>query len=197
MVRSSDLTGKEAVALYDATAFNLWKNGQIFNVHITILWSTLKIENPQQATRLLGQFLNRCSKWARVGTAGTDRLRRRARTGHGFVFRWVYVCEYNSPNNFHSHVLAYVPREVLPEFKAWTRSILRRLAKHYGNETTVKIIASQERDESGAVQRCFMWYRYCQRRKDFAAAGRSKSAAGTQARRPPISGAFLLAAFHS
>ena len=33
----------------------------------------------------------------------------------------------------------------------------------------------------------------CQRRRDFAAAGRSKSAARTQARRPPISGAFLLA----
>jgi hypothetical protein len=37
----------------------------------------------------------------------------------------------------------------------------------------------------------------CQRRRDFAAAGRSKSAARTQARRPPISGAFLLVAFHS
>ena len=32
----------------------------------------------------------------------------------------------------------------------------------------------------------------CQRRRDIAAAGRSKSAARTQARRPPISGAFLL-----
>ena len=36
-----------------------------------------------------------------------------------------------------------------------------------------------------------------QRRRDFAAASRSKSAARTQARRPPISGAFLLVAFHS
>ena len=37
----------------------------------------------------------------------------------------------------------------------------------------------------------------CQRRRDFAAAGRSKSAARTQARRPPISRALLLAVFHS
>jgi hypothetical protein len=37
----------------------------------------------------------------------------------------------------------------------------------------------------------------CQRRSDFAAAGRSKSAARTRARRPPISRAFLLAVFHS
>lgn len=36
----------------------------------------------------------------------------------------------------------------------------------------------------------------CQRRSDFAAGGRSKSAALTQARRPR-SGAFLLVAFHS
>jgi hypothetical protein len=32
----------------------------------------------------------------------------------------------------------------------------------------------------------------CQRRRDFAAAGRRESASRTQARRPPISGAFLL-----
>jgi hypothetical protein len=37
----------------------------------------------------------------------------------------------------------------------------------------------------------------CQRRRDYAAVGRSKSAARTQARRPPISGAFWLFAFHS
>jgi hypothetical protein len=37
----------------------------------------------------------------------------------------------------------------------------------------------------------------CKRRRDFAAAGRSKSAARTQARRSPPSGAFLLVAFHS
>ncbi len=37
----------------------------------------------------------------------------------------------------------------------------------------------------------------CQRRREFAAAGRSKSTARTQARRPPLSGAFLLVAFHS
>ena len=36
---------------------------------------------------------------------------------------------------------------------------------------------------------------YCQRRKDFAAAGRSKSAARTQARRPPISGPSCLSRF--
>jgi hypothetical protein len=37
----------------------------------------------------------------------------------------------------------------------------------------------------------------CQRRRDFAAAGRSKSTARTQSRRPPTAGAFLLVAFHS
>ena len=34
----------------------------------------------------------------------------------------------------------------------------------------------------------------CQRRRVIAAVGRRKSAAGTQAKRPPISGAFLLVA---
>ena len=35
----------------------------------------------------------------------------------------------------------------------------------------------------------------CQRRRVIAAVGRSESAAGMQAKRPPISGAFLLVAF--
>jgi len=52
----------------------------------------------------------------------------------------------------------------------------------------------------GVTVREFFWTQGqydCQRRRDFAAAGRSKSAAQRQARRPPISGAFLLVAFHS
>src|SRR5450631_577542 len=53
-----------------------------------------------------------------------------------------------------------------------------------------------ERFSSSVIWRFFNRHG-CQRRRDFAAAGRSKSAARAQARRPPISGAFLLVSFHS
>jgi hypothetical protein len=48
-----------------------------------------------------------------------------------------------------------------------------------------------------SIRRALVPHAACQRRRDFAAAGRSKSAALMQASRPPISGACLLAAFHS
>jgi hypothetical protein len=160
--RSSDLTGVEVVRLYHAASFSMWRDGPagIFNTHITILWNTLGIHDHQLATKLLGRYLNRAVKWAAVGSPETPRRRRRARTGDGFTFRYIFVNENGAARQFHSHILCSVPRPLVPVFAAWTRSILRRLAKHYGDEHTVKVIASQERDERGAVTRCWSWVQY-------------------------------------
>jgi hypothetical protein len=88
------------------------------------LWSTLGIKDHIQATKLLGEYLNRAQKWARVGLpeARPSRQRRRARTCEGFIFRYVYV--------------------------------------------PVKVVASQERDERGAVDRCWCWFRYLTKQLD-------------------------------
>jgi hypothetical protein len=99
-------------------------------------------------------------KWARVGTAGIPRQRRRARTGEGFSFPYIYTCECSGQAGFHSHILCQIPQATLAAFRAWSRSILRRLTGHYGNEFTLKIVPSLERTEPGAVQRQWLWYKY-------------------------------------
>jgi hypothetical protein len=97
VLRSSDLSGEEAVRLYSAISFAMWMFGPsaIMNTHVTILWQTLQIFDHQHAMRLQGKFLNRARKWSAVGLPGThpDRKRRHARTGEGFPFRYVYACE--------------------------------------------------------------------------------------------------------
>ena len=160
LCRSSDLSGLEVVRLYNAVAYLNWSRGVILNCHIVIVWNTLGIDNHQEATRLLGKYLNACQKWARVGTPGTPRQRRRARTGEGFPFQYIFTCECSSQAGFHSHILCRIPKATLAAFQAWSRSILRRLTGHYGNECTLKIVASQERNESSAVQRQWLWFRY-------------------------------------
>ena len=54
----------------------------------------------------------------------------------------------------------------LPALAAWTRSILPQLAGQQGTEQTVKVVASQERDERGAVDRCWCWFRYLTKQLD-------------------------------
>ena len=88
VLRPSDLTGYEVVKLYNAISFAMWQFGPsaIPNCHIVILWATLGVTDHEHAARLLGEYLNRCQKWAVVGLPETPRRRRRARTGEGFVF---------------------------------------------------------------------------------------------------------------
>ena len=166
----SDLSGREVVKLFKNISFSMWRFGPvgIMNTHITILWSTLGIKDHNRATKLLGEYLNRAQRWARVGLpeARPSRQRRRARTCEGFIFRYVYVHECGGAHGFHSHILAHVPKEAVPAFAAWTRSILPQLARHQGTEQTVKVVASQERDERGAVDRCWCWFRYLTKQLD-------------------------------
>jgi len=102
----------------------------------------------------------------RLAEARPSRQRRRARTCEGFIFRYVYVHECGGANGFHSHILAHVPKEAVPDFAAWTRSTLPQLARHQGTKQTVKVVASQERDERGAVDRCWCWFRYLTKQLD-------------------------------
>jgi hypothetical protein len=160
--RSSDLTGLEVVRLYEAVSFSMWRDGPagVFNAHLIIIWSSLGVYDQQLATKFLGLLLNRAAKWAAVGSPDRPRRRRRARTGAGFRLKYVFVHENGPQHGFHSHCLLTIPREVVPVFAAWTRSMLRRLANHHGTEKTVRVIPSRERDERGAVTRCWSWVKY-------------------------------------
>jgi hypothetical protein len=113
-VRSSDLTGAEAVRLFEALSFGLWQFGSaaLMNCHIVVLWRTFDLEDQRRCGDLLGLYLNRASKWAAVGAFAVragPRRRRGARTGESFRFRWVFVNECGGEQGFHSHVLCTVP----------------------------------------------------------------------------------------
>ena len=138
----------------------LWQFGEVMTVHIIILWRTLEVTDHTQARHLLGQYLNRCQKWGRVGfTAPLDRRRRlqrslrQSRHGDGFVFRYVFTNECGGDKGFHSHVLANVPQRLGPDFEAWSRRTLAKLAKHPGTAETVKVVVSPAKNEHDAVER--------------------------------------------
>ena len=117
--KSSDLTATHAVRLYNAIAFAMWQHGAIMNTHVVILWETLRVYDHKRATTLLSEYLNQAKKWARVGTVGAPRQRRRGRTGEGFEFRYVYVHECGGAAGFHSHILCTVPQPTAKAFAAW------------------------------------------------------------------------------
>jgi hypothetical protein len=164
--KSSDLTGEQVVRLYDAIAFAMWQHGAIMNTHVVILWETLWVHDHKRATTLLSEYLNQAKKWARVGTVGAPRQRRRGRTGEGFEFRYVYVHECGGAAGFHSHILCTVPQPTAKAFAAWSRKTLARLARHHGDGRTVRVVASNARDEGAAVARGWNWFRYISKQLD-------------------------------
>jgi hypothetical protein len=88
----------------------------------------------------------------RVGTLGEPRQRRRERTSQGFTFRFVYVHENATQRGFHTHILCTVPWSLAKDFSAWSMRTLARLARHHGDERTVRVVARYARDEGVAVQ---------------------------------------------
>jgi hypothetical protein len=103
LLRSSALTDAEVVRLYNSLSFAQWQFGPsgIMNIHVTVAWRTLGVENHQRAVHLLTLLLNEGQKWARKGRPGAPPRRRRARTGAGFVLRYVWACEHSPDPRFY------------------------------------------------------------------------------------------------
>ena len=158
---------EKVARLWNALSFHMWQYGEVMSVHMVIVWQTLGVTDHTQARHLLGQYLNRCRKWGRVGsTAPLDRRRRRQRSlrqsryGDGFIFRYIFTNECSGDKGFHSHVLANVPQRLGPDFEAWSRQTLEKLARHPGTETTVMVRVSPAKNEHDAVERQWHWFRY-------------------------------------
>jgi hypothetical protein len=58
-----------------------------------------------------------------------------------------------------------VPRHAAKAFAAWSRKTLARLARHHGDGRTVRVVASNARDEA-AVKRGWSWFRYLSKQLD-------------------------------
>jgi hypothetical protein len=164
--RSSDLTGDEAMRVYDAMSFAMSEHGAVMNTHVVILWETLRVYDHRRATKIMSDYLSQARKWARVGTAGEPRRRRRQRTGEGFAFRYVYVHECGVGRGFHSHILCTVPYTMKKAFEDWTWSILRKLARSRGDGTTVVVRQRTQLQGKSAIVRAWGWYRYITKQLD-------------------------------
>ena len=164
--KSSDLTAKHVVRLYNAIAFAMWQHVAIMNTHVVILWETLGVYDHNRATTLLSEYLNQAKKWAGVGMVGKPRQRRRERTSEGFTFRFVYVHENATQRGFHTHILCTVPWSMAKAFAAWSMRTLARLARHNGDKRTVRVVARYARDEAAAVARCWNSFRYITKQLD-------------------------------
>ncbi len=163
----SDLNYRKVVRLCDAVSFHMWEYGEVMSAHIIIVWRGLEVTNHAKARHLLGQYLNRCQKWGRVGLTAPLDLRRRlqwslrqSRYGDGFNFRYVFTNECSGTRGFHSHVLASVPDRLQPIFEAWSRQTLAKLAQHPGTSETVMVVPSNAKNEHDAVERQWHCVRY-------------------------------------
>jgi hypothetical protein len=163
----SDLNYRQVVRLWKAVSFHMWQYGEVMSAHIIIVWRGLEVTNHAKARNLLGQYLNRCQKWARVGfLAPLDRRKQRqrplrqSRHGDGFVFRYIFTNECSGNRGFHSHILASVPLWLVPNFEAWSRQTLAKLAQHPGTAETVMVVPSNAKNEHDAVERQWCWFRY-------------------------------------
>ena len=158
--RSSDLMGRDAVKLYNAIAFAMWRDEAVMTVHLIILWHTLGVYDHARATGIFSDYLNQAGKWAKVGKEGESRERRRNRTGYGFDFRYVYVHENGTGRGFHTHVLCTVPRIVAKDFERWSMQALRGLACHKGDGRTLFVVTAKGWKPEANVARCWHWFRY-------------------------------------
>jgi hypothetical protein len=122
------LTDAELIRLYNALSFAQWQFGPsgIMNIHVTVAWQSLGITDPQRAVHLLTLLLNEGQKWAGKGRPGAPLRRRRARTGAGFVLRYVWTCEHSPTHGFISHILCAVPPAAVPAFRAWLETAVLR-----------------------------------------------------------------------
>lgn len=167
--RSSDLTGREVARLYDAMSFAISEHQAVMNTHVVILWETLRVYDHGEATKVLSDYLSQARKWARVGTPGEQRLRRRQRTGYGFTFRYVYVHENGTGRGFHTHLLCTVPYAQKKAFEAWTWSVLAKLTRTKPVLTTLVVRQRRLLEPGAAISRGWAWFRYITKQLDPAA----------------------------
>jgi hypothetical protein len=163
MVRSSDLTINDAIRLYSAMSYSMWKYGldAVVTSHIIISWNTLLVEDNQHAALLLGKFLNQARKKfgrERLVDMRPGRRRNWQHVYSGFKLNYVFVWENGAKEGLHTHILATIPWNVAPLFKTWSERCLTRLA---GQPCTPETIVVRAPQTAPNVAMGWVWLRYC------------------------------------
>jgi hypothetical protein len=154
VLHSSMLTTSDAMKVFDAISFAMWRHGKVLNAHVIIVWSMIPGIDEATAAKKLGLYLNEATKWAAVEGGP----RSPSRQGDELHYTWVHE---NAPGRgFHTHVLMNLPHGCRKEFDDWSRSCLARLCKASFHEKAFRVVLSRSRSETDRVRRVWGWYRY-------------------------------------
>lgn len=163
--KSSTLSGLDAVRVYDGLAFAMRHYGRPMNTHLVIIWSMVPGLDQLEATKLLGKYLERATKWLKVGSRPRVNAVRAPRKGE--QMHYIYVHENAPQRGFHSHILTYVPPASRRDFANWSNRCLMKLFKHrrpLGRE--VFRLVPGYGDEFAQVGNTWRWYRYLMKQLD-------------------------------
>lgn len=168
---SRSFTGHDAVRLYEAAAFAMWRFGLAFNGHLTIMWRGPGIVDHVRAAAVLSAFNKEATAWLRVGELGPDRKRMNKRAALGSSPHvYAYVHENTQGHGFHTHQLLHVPREQAAAFEVWAEQCLTRLSgRRRADVYTVHLSPRTKKGEFlprrystdvGAAADMWRWVRY-------------------------------------
>lgn len=133
------LTEQEVGAQYDAVSFLNREYGLVLNAFITIVYALLGIKDHRAAATLLWRYNHDARIW----------LRRQKMSHH-----YVYVHEDAVKHGYHSHQLAYVPREQRKEFRRWTRQFF---ARHCGPNIPKEAVDIKYKIPGGSASQQVAW----------------------------------------
>jgi len=111
------LTASQVKELYSAVAYAN-SIGQVMNVHISITWGMLGIEDHTEAANVLCyEFIKHLRDWYQH------------KVPKDCPFVWLYVHEVGRTHGFHTHILTAIPVELRPAFRKWLRARLADAAR--------------------------------------------------------------------
>ncbi len=110
------LTASQVADLYSAVAYAN-SNGLVMNVHISITWGMLGIEDHTAAANALCyEFVKHLRDWYQHKVPNSP-------------FVWLYVHEVGRTHGFHTHILTAIPVGLRPAFRKWVRARLAGAAR--------------------------------------------------------------------
>jgi len=133
------LTEREVGAQYDAVSFLNRESGLVLNAFLTIVYPLLGIKDHRTAATLLWRYNHDARMW----------LERREISHH-----YVYAYEDAASHGYHTHQLAYVPREHRKEFRRWTR---RFFETHCGPNIPKAALDLQYKIPGGSASQRVAW----------------------------------------
>lgn len=167
VMQPSMLTAGDAIKVFNAISFAMWKHGTVMNTHIIIIWSMIPRMDEQNGMRVLGLYLNEARKWLGVGSGPRRRMINDARQGEQMHHVWVH--ENAVQRGFHSHVLTHVPDELQGQFEVWSRARLAGLCKAHFPWKAFRLVRSYAKSNEDKVRGAWRWYRYLMKQLDPAA----------------------------